>query len=357
VAAGGLFLEGDRAFVTLLQSDLCQQIYRSADLKAAASARLNNRFRYWDLMLVNAILDVARDAGLTHVHAPTAATIVGAIRKPIAPDLFTRVYDAVGARYVCARERVDAAEYWTIPLAANADRIVHLRRPEADAPAAPRDVVRPVICVCHDIEEDVDTAVAPADCRAALDGMLAIEAERGVGATYAILGRIFARAAPLVRAAGRHSVAFHSFDHRHDDCGQLPRVREVDLQVQGYRPPRSVITAELSAYDLAYWNFEWLLSSARSLGIDEPRLEHGIAKIPVALDDYPLHTGTTTRAAWIERLRREVASRPFVAVGLHDCYAREWLDWYPDLLAMLAEAGELCTVDDVVHRLRFATAL
>jgi hypothetical protein len=355
IAAAGLFLEDRSAFVTLLQSDLCQQIYRSPELKRVASARLNNRFRYWHLILLNAVLDFACDHGIETVYSPTAAHILATTAKRIVPDLFVAIYDAAAERYACRTERVGDADYWLIPVAPNRDRVVRL--PAGADGARDTPAPRKFICVCHDIEEDVDTEISAGECREALARMLEVERAAGVPATYNVLGRLFRDSAPVIAAGGSHALAFHSFDHRIDDRTQLPRVREVDLQVKGYRPPQSVITEEISDYALAYWNFEWLLSSTYSLGIAAPALENGIVKIPVHLDDYSLHTGELSRSAWLERLFAEVEARDFVAVGLHDCYARQWLEWYPELLARLQGAGSLRTCEQVQQGVLAASAL
>ena len=215
-----------------------------------------------------------------------------------------------------------------------------------------------MICVFHDVEEDVDTAVAPAACRDALVRMLAIERARGARVTYSVLGRLFATKADAIRASGEHALAFHSYDHRVDDRTQLARVREVDLQVKGYRPPRSVITDELADYALAYWNFEWLLSSAASFGFAAPRLENGIVKIPVHLDDYPLHTRELSLEAWLDRLDAEIRARDFVAVGLHDCYAPRVARRVRRAPRASRRAPASCgPCDQVVDRLLFASAL
>src|SRR5271156_902818 len=68
IAAAGLFVEAGAAYVTLLQSDLCQQIFRSEELKRECASRLNNRFRYWYKLLLNAILDFAADLALDIVY-------------------------------------------------------------------------------------------------------------------------------------------------------------------------------------------------------------------------------------------------------------------------------------------------
>ena len=354
IAAAGVFIEGRTAFITYLQSDVCQQIYRSPSLKRAASARLDTRFRYWYLMLFNAVLDWAADDGLDTVHSPTASHIIGATKKRIDPRLFTQVYDSVGERYACRRSALDRAEYWSVALRDNHDRIARLTA--GAMPQAPASG-RKVICVCHDIESNIDTVVPESECRAALDRMLDIERAHGVRATYQVLGRLFRDAAPVITASDTHALAFHSYDHRIGDPSQLARTREVDLQVKGYRPPQSKITADLSDYNLSYWNFEWLLSSASGFGFYEPKVQNGIVKIPVHLDDWPLQTSQLTRAQWMARLCEEIRTRDFVALSLHDCYARQWLDWYPELLTELQALGELWTCDQVVNRERFRSAL
>jgi hypothetical protein len=353
-AAAGLFIEDRTGVVTYLQSDICQQIYRSPSLKQAASARLDTRFRYWYRILFNAILDFAADRGLDIVHSPTADHIIGATKKRIDPGLFTQIYDSVAERYVCRRTAIDRAEYWSVALQDNHDRIARLHPgPMPEIPASGRKV----ICICHDIESNIDTRVPERECREALDRMLAIERAHGVRATYQVLGRLFHDTAPIIAASDRHALAFHSYDHQVGDPSQLARTREVDLQVKGYRPPQSAITADLSDYILAYWNFEWLLSSARSLGFPEPRVENGIVKIPVHLDDWPLHTGELTRTQWMALLRDEIQKREVVVISLHDCYARRWLDWYPELLTELQGLGELWTCEQVVNRERLRSAL
>ncbi len=354
IAATGLFIEGRSAVVTYLQSDICQQIYRSPALKRAASAKLDTRFRYWYRMLFNAILDFAADRGLDIVHSPIADHIIGATKKRIDPGLFTKIYDSVGAQYVCRREVAGRAEYWTVPLRDNLDRIARLTpkpMPETEGSG------RTIICICHDIESNVDTNVPEAECREALHRMLAIERAHNVRATYQVLGRLFRDVAPIIAASDSHALAFHSYDHQIGDPSQLARTRDVDLQVKGYRPPQSAITADLSDYTLAYWNFEWILSSASSFGFQEPRIENGIVKIPVHLDDWPLHTGALTRAQWMARSRDEIAKRDILVISLHDCYSRQWIDWYPELLTELKELGDLWNCEQVVDRERFLSAL
>lgn len=358
VAVAGLFQRDGALFVTLLQSDLCQQLPKHAALRAACGSRVHNRFGRWYTLIFNAVLDHARDEGLTTVYTPTAAQIQVGMRRAVDPALFERIYDSVAARYASRRVHVGRAEYWAVSVTGNADRIVPLvpvarARGGANTGGAGGGP-RPTIALFHDLEEDVDTDVSPAACRAALVHMLDLQERRGIRVTYSILGALFPAKAPVIAGRG-HSLAFHSHDHSLEALDQLPRVRRVDLQVRGYRPPRSRLTAELTDHALSYWNFEWLLCSPLGLGSREIRLVNGLVKIPVHFDDFSLHTGDRDRDAWLRRLRALLASQPFVSVGLHDCYAGRWCDWYGDLLDELAATGDLRTCDEIADALFLAS--
>jgi peptidoglycan/xylan/chitin deacetylase (PgdA/CDA1 family) len=183
--------------------------------------------------------------------------------------------------------------------------------------------------------------------------MLEEEARAGVRATYSIVGILLDELAPEVRAAG-HAVAFHSFDHAEPgEDGwehQLGHCRALDYRIKGFRPAQSQLSRELLDSSLAFHNFEWLASSAHSLGHVEPRLEDGVVRIPVLFDDFDLHRGTpydewerAARAA-IETALTEERSAVF---SLHDCYGHAWLPHYADWLRTLAGYGRLGTLDEL----------
>jgi hypothetical protein len=350
VAAAGLFQEPRGLFVTLLQSDLCQQIFRHPTLKAGCKTRLDNRFRSWPSMLFNAVLDYAATHDIDTVYSPTSDQIISGISRHIDPTLFRRIYDGSVQRYRPRRIEVDAAAYWAVSLRENRDRIVRLLPGGTASPSNGNKTIG----LFHDIEENVSVPVERAACRADLTRMLEIEARHGVHATYNVVGTLF-REKHAAIIAGGHAVGFHSYDHRVHEPGQLARARAIDLQVRGYRPPQSVLTAELSDYNLSYFNFEWLLTSALTFGFNECRLENGIAKIPVHLDDHPLHTGAMDYTSWGACLRRLVDTRDVVVVGLHDCYAPRWLDGYEELLVELRTKGEIVTCDALADRLFLAS--
>ena len=182
--------------------------------------------------------------------------------------------------------------------------------------------------------------------------MLTIEKKLGVDATYDVLGSLLERTRSQIRAFNpRHSISFHSFNHRIEDLTQLQRCREVDLRVRGYRPPRSTITAELEDCNLTYFNFEWLASSAFSFGFHSCRLENGLIKIPIDLDDYPLFTGAVGYEDWEQNLLARARESQFFAFGLHDCYAKCWLMRYPQLLEKLKKIGDLVSADALCDRI------
>jgi hypothetical protein len=347
IASAGLFIDGGSLYVSLLQSDLCQQIAKNRGLKRICASRLNNRFRYWYEILFNAILDFAADHGLRRVYSPTGAQMVRTTFKPIDSALFFQIYDSCGSRYQVSREWIGSAEYWCLEVAGNADRMVRL---EQDSSAAGEERAPLVICISHDIEEDVDTDVSPAECHSALARMLDLEREHGVRTTYNIVGQLFARKAPLITASAGHSIAFHTYNHRIDSPDQLGRVRGIDLQVKGYRTARSIITDELSDYALSFHNFEWLMSSAYSYGFGLPRLENGIVKIPVHLDDYHLSTGKLGYREWMNQVMSLAQRGGFVAIGLHDCYSKFWIERYSELLEQLKKIGEFRTCDQITNQ-------
>jgi hypothetical protein len=348
IASAGLFLRGDALFVSLLQSDLCQQIAKNRRLHEICASRLNNRFRYWYEVLFNAILDLAIDLNVAQVYSPTAEQIVGTTVKAINPALFNQVYDFCQSRYEVSHEVVGSAKYWCLSVAGNADKIVRL---ESAATGTAPPVPQCTICVYHDIEENVDTEVEPNDCHEAFIRMLEVERRHEVTTTYNVLGQIFPRKSELIGAqgGGAQSIGFHTYNHCHDALDQLPRLRNVDLQVKGYRTAKSIITEELTDEALSFYNFEWLMSSAHSYGFDLPRLENGIVKIPASIDDYPLKTGELSYEQWFDRIVAIARRQGFVAVGLHDCYARFWIENYSDLLERLKRIGEFRTCDQITN--------
>lgn len=344
IAAAGLYLHGDSLTITVMQSDLCQQLYRHTEFKRRCKTQIEKRFGYWYRLLFNAILAFAIERGLRSVRCPTAGSILGFTAKRIGPEMFERIYDAPGRNYNCRRIERGGAEYWEISLTENANRVVRPLDAVAPIPKEPG----PSICIFHDIEEDVDTRVSPRECRKSLTAMLEVEMKMGIQTSYNILGTLFRDKQGQIRTSDQgHSLAFHSFNHDLADETQLARCRDVDLQIRGYRPPRSVLTSELTDYHLSYLNFEWLACGSKGFRATSRFLQNGIVKIPVSTDDHPLFTGRMSYPEWQTRILEAARSTSFFAFGLHDCYAACWLPSYSKLLEELALIGTFVTADEI----------
>ena len=381
--------DGDRLYVLNCVSDLVQRQSRRPEL----STRIDKLFRGWPYVLFNAVLAFSRQQGIRFVHAPTAEHVIRHTdrSRTVHPALFVRVYDGAPLRYGPERR----GDWWVVDVAANSSRIM-TPRTHSTAAAADR-----TISLCHDVERgighvDVDPVFAREAERTsphALGRMLAIESEAHVRGTYNVVGRLLGEVRPSIDAGG-HCLGFHSFDHsiqgfspvvwarvsrRFRRHGRLLRrllgrrrprpaprpttapaplagpgtldqptlCRHVDSRIRGYRPPQSNITYELNDFNLALRNYRWLASSESSLGLRMPEVENRIAKLPIALDDFPLHTRQLTYPAWKRRVLALAERRSFVAISLHDCYAGEWLHDYPSLLAELGARGRLRTLDQV----------
>ena len=353
IAAAGLCIQDSALWISVMQSDLCQQLFRHAALKSECKTQVEKRFGAWYKYLFNAILDFAAESGIGTVYCPTAEYILKATKTFVYPELFRRIYDFAGEFHGGRRAISGSAEYWELPVARNAGRIVPLVPVEA-----PELCPGPLICIFHDIEENIDTDVCAQECRRNLTRMLECERTAGVRATYNVVGKLYAPNRDEIRASGPHAMAFHSYDHVIGNDRQLRRCREADLQLRGYRPPRSVVTPELANYRLAYYNFEWLASGVSSLAKASPGsreafaagcscLEGGIVKIPIAMDDYPLATGTVDYPEWRHRLLDRAEARPVLAFSLHDCYAGHWIDAYAELLDRISNLGRFVTADEL----------
>lgn len=347
IAAAGLYLSKDVLTITVMQSDLCQQLYRHTEFKQRCKTQIEKRFGYWYRMLFNAILAFAIDRGLRSVRCPTAHSICGFTTKRVRPEMFERIYDSPSPKYNCLKIEDRDVEYWEVPLLENANRVVRLCE---TAPSPPSQPVAS-ICIFHDIEENVDTPVSPQECRKSLTAMLEIESQMEVQASYNLLGTLFRDKQGQIRASDPgHSLAFHSFNHDLADETQLARCRDIDLQIRGYRPPRSHLTNELTDYQLSYLNFEWLACGSAGFRATSYFLQNGILKIPIFTDDYPLFTGVVGYEEWESRILQSARETPFFAFGLHDCYAACWLAGYAKLLEKLARIGTFVPADQICDR-------
>ena len=342
VASASLVVEPELIHTMVHQSDLVQRIGRIREHKT----QVENRFRGWPWMLANGVLAFALERGIGTVRMPTAEL---AIRhtdpsRSVQPYMFERIYDRPPVELPGAARR---GEWWEIDVRTAAAAVV-----EPVAGSEPLAEER-TVCVMHDLErgfghrvEDPELArEADAAGEERLAAMLALEADVGVRVTYNVVGQILPEVREQIEAGG-HALAFHSFDHRRDG-DQLRRCREIDYRLKGYRLPQSEPTRETTDEQLALHNFEWLASSAYSLGFESPQLQNRVVRLPVALDDFPLYTGEFPYETWEARLLDRVEQAPYTAFGLHDCYAHLWLPRYAELLEKLHSRARLQTLDDV----------
>lgn len=360
IASANLAFHGDCLYGSGYHSDLVQRIARRPEHRT----RVDKLFSGWPHLLLNALMNAALDRGISSVYSPTAALAMAHTdrKRTVGKELFMRVYDSTIEEHLTAEQRQG---WWRIDVASNRDRIVPLHKG-----ISIKNRER-IICVCHDIElglghrqEDQELAIMADQLgEAHLDQMLALEREAGVTATYNIVGCLWSRLEPRIKAAG-HATAFHSYDHqlpatgllrrirsqlhggeRHPD--QLQRCREIDYRVKGYRPPQSKLTKDLTNKRLNYHGIEWLASSAWSLGIKEPQLQQGIVRIPILFDDYDLYRHGQPFPKWKETAMQHIRCHQFVAFSLHDCYAHLWLPGYRRFLQELQGLGRFCTLDQV----------
>jgi peptidoglycan/xylan/chitin deacetylase (PgdA/CDA1 family) len=328
-------------------SDLVQRISRAPLYRT----RIDNRFKGWNRLLLNAILSYAAEHQMTAVYLPTSKLVLQNTdpRRNPQPALYERIYDRTALRLGATLE----GDWWRLDVKKTVSRIVPLGR------GFESDQWGKTVCITHDVERGIghrDThpefaLQAEKNSPDALRNMLRIEERLGVRATYHVVGALYGEIQEPIRS-GRHAIAFHSYDHRipgdvDGTIEQLELCRQVDYRLKGYRTPQSEITPGLTDANLAHFNFEWLASSRSSLKAEVPWMSDGIVKIPVHLDDYPMFQGRVSFAEWEREFWELVDSRDFVVIGLHDCYADCWLPYYEDFLHRALQRSSLMTLDEV----------
>jgi hypothetical protein len=380
IAFADLVVKGRTAYGMNYISDLVQRISRRREHKT----RVENRFKGWAHMLLNSVLNFASELKIGRFYSATADLSLHHTdpKRQVQRQLFDRIYDRTVSEHWQARREGD---WWCIDVGQNQGRIV--------APERKRETIETekTICVCHDIERGrghvgIDAALAQSADQLAdqhLDEMLKIEREMEVKATYNVLGCLFNEVRDRIESDG-HCFGFHSYDHtieapgpfskwyhrlavrvlrragssaHHRHAPQLDRLREIDYRIKGYRPPRSRISAEISDERLCYHNFEWLASSAHSLGIRSPTMSKRLARIPIRFDDFDLYRyhGAMSYPDWEQRALSSIAESDFVAFSLHDCYAPYWLPHYDSFLQKVRGLGTLKTVDEVANEVTLAS--
>lgn len=343
IATANLLIAGDSLYTMVHISDLVQRISRNRDHKT----RIENRFKGWHHLLLNAILNFAIERNLNPVYSCTSEIALKHTdpKRDVQRELFERVYDRnLNELFQATRQDI----WWRIDVPANRDRTI------APDIQEEKPVKQKTICLCHDIEEgfghtEVDPSFAEFSHRkspANLDQMLETENKLNIRATYNVLGIIFERVRQKIESAG-HCLAFHSYDHGFDEKEplQLERCRSIDYRIKGYRPPQSRITEGLSDYHLAFHNFEWLASSVRSLGIRQPQMTNRLVKLPVQFDDFAMYKEGMSYEDWESGAMETISGSDVSIFSLHDCYAHFWLPYYEVFLERILKLGKLVTLN------------
>ncbi len=356
-------------------SDVVQRISRKKEHRT----RIEKKFRGWHHMLLNSIMNFALEHKLKRFYSPTADLAIDNTdpNRTVQRELFDRVYDrAVTERFLAVRE----GQWWVIEVEANRDRIII---PELRQESLAN---QKTICVCHDIERglghlDVDPAfarfadhVSPKN----LETMRAIEMQAPLKATYNVVGTIMPEIRKDIEEEG-HCIGFHSYDHKialgglpsHNPqidqsdldrrknpwfSDQLNQCRRIDYRIKGYRPPQSKITADISDDRLCFYNFEWLASSASSVGLTQPRMVNRIVKIPILFDDFDLYKRGMRFEDWANNAINIIRRHDFVAFSLHDCYGDFWLPFYGRFLDEIRSLGEFKTLTEVSNEMILSAA-
>lgn len=335
-------LRGRVAYTIAHQSDVVQRISR----RRAFKTRIEKVFQGWHHLLLNAAAVFAAQKGMNELRIPSSGLAMENTDRSrrVQPELFERVYDRAVKQYYRAALK---GRWWAVDIGQNRDSIMVPERRSRQIHSGK------TVCIGHDIERgtghlDVDPGFArraEADSPNALRAMLDIEGKAGVKATYAVVGSILPEVREEIERGG-HCIAFHSFDH-HMTNDQLEACRKVDYRIKGYRPPRSLLGAELRGSGLLRHNFEWLASSASSLGFEYPRLEKRLVRIPILDDDFEMHRGVIDFEQWARRSIDAIRNRDFVALSLHDCYASHWLDGYQRFLEEIKSLARVRTMNEL----------
>jgi len=359
VACADVAVSGSCLHCYLLISDLVQRVARVP----ACRTRIDNRFKGWARLLVNAVLIYAAENKFQTVYSATSALVLQHTdrkRNP-KPALYQRIYDSVPQEFGAELE----GQWWRFDVGRLTSRVTASLDREVEVDSWPK-----IVCIMHDTERALghiqsDPGLAQQmddESRLGMPRMLDIERRLGIKTTYNLVGLLYPELHGAIAQEG-HAIGFHSYDHsisgdqpETDGSEQLSRCRTVDYRVKGYRPVQSKLTRGLEDTNLSQFNFEWLASSASSLRSDDPFVMNGIVKIPVHLDDYAMFRHAVCFDEWVRQAFDLIDARDFVVIGLHDCYSRFWLDWYEEFLHAVLQKAQLWTLDEVAARVALGHA-
>src|SRR5262249_49547301 len=141
IATINLLRRGTDLYTMVHQSDLVQRASRAGQYRT----RIQNRFKGWNFMLLNAVLNFAMEQNIQSVYTPTAELALRNTdpKRNVGPDLFDRIYD-LQLQQILKVSR--AGNWWRIDVQHNRDVVIQA---EAKTESLPNEKV---ICVCHDTE-------------------------------------------------------------------------------------------------------------------------------------------------------------------------------------------------------------
>ena len=189
----------------------------------------------------------------------------------------------------------------------------------------PQDRFSRAITFYHDVEQDFDSAADPEACRRMVQEFLKLEARHRIPVTYNVVGRLQEQQPDLVRwirDAGAE-IAAHSYSHPRDwqpayYASQVARCGSLAPRVKGYRSPQS-------RWDQSTLESVWqhgFLWNAESDQTPRPYFIHkGLVRLPIAEDDWPVHTNALSVEQWVERFQECLRTRAYFGIGSHDCVA------------------------------------
>ena len=148
----------------------------------------------------------------------------------------------------------------------------------------------------HDIEQNIDNKADLRKCREIVKELLELEKSYGVSATYNIVGKLFLEQPDLIEwiLQEGQEIAFHSFNHYSDwqpkyYSEEINLCRGISELPKGYRSPQSRWNLN-TLKTLEEKGFIW---SAENDRCTEPYyIYKSLVRLPIAGDDWPLHTGT-----------------------------------------------------------------
>ncbi|MEA3323845.1 MAG: methyltransferase domain-containing protein [Euryarchaeota archaeon] len=174
----------------------------------------------------------------------------------------------------------------------------------------------------HDIEQDIDSEADPGECRKVVKEFLELEKRYDVPATYNIVGRIFQEQPSLIECILREGqeVAFHSYNHQSDwqppyYSDEIDLCRKASPIPCGYRSPRSQWDRNTLK---TLWERGFLWNAECDTHKEPYFIHNGLVRLPIATDDWLLHTGDMDVDEWVKQFPVLLKSRPYFGFGSHD---------------------------------------